>query len=204
MKQTAVKDGEILSKYSLDIPLVPEREEDKRIATLLSMKLKPSVDIVAKTELSRKRIISSSSLPSSFTLDKEKKVMRILNSASLKGMNIIKKVERNHNNVDAKSSGSVNQQYNNKSFIGHNDEECTVEKTNSTSETELEAHTNNVNYPNESVISTEIIKNVNGDEMDIKQEYSLNNSPTFERKKAKANLSLVGDYGSSSSSSENE
>ena len=190
MKRSAAKDGEILSKYGLDISLVPEREEDKRVATLLGMKLKPPVDIAAKTEMSRKRIISSSSLPSSFTPDKERKVMRILNGAPLKGMNIIKKVEKN--------------------FVGRGNEQSAVENTSSASETELEAHANGekvtknvengdgVNRPDESIVSPEIITDANVIETDVEHECDFDDSSTSDGKKTKVNLSLVGDYGSSS------
>ncbi|KAF2880107.1 hypothetical protein ILUMI_26064 [Ignelater luminosus] len=83
VKMANVKDNTLLKKSSLDIPLLPEREEDRKMASLLSMKLKPTVDIEKNTQLLRKQIVSTSSLPcSSFTPAKEKKALRILNSST--------------------------------------------------------------------------------------------------------------------------
>lgn len=69
-------------KSSLNIPLLPEREEDKRMASLLSKKLKPTVDIEKNTALLRKQIICTSALPcSSFTAAREKRAIRLLDSS---------------------------------------------------------------------------------------------------------------------------
>lgn len=74
----------LLKKSSLDIPLLPEREEDKRLATLLSAKLKPVEDVVKTTERVRKRIISQSSLPTyKFNKETESKALKVLNSPSI-------------------------------------------------------------------------------------------------------------------------
>ncbi|CAG9857997.1 unnamed protein product [Phyllotreta striolata] len=82
LKRKASEDSLLLKKSSLDIPLLAEREEDKHIAGLLSMKLKPSRSISETTDNVRKEIISQSSLPSSnFTRTKEAKAIRILNQS---------------------------------------------------------------------------------------------------------------------------
>lgn len=81
LKESAAHDKALLAKSSLSIKLVPELEEDKKTARLLSMKLKPSADVVKNTDLLRKQILSQSSLPtSSFSLKKEKKAVKLLNS----------------------------------------------------------------------------------------------------------------------------
>lgn len=92
IKMVKTKDNALLKKSSLDIPLLPEREEDKKMASLLSMKLKPTVDIDKNTQLLRKQIVNTSSLPcSSFTPAKEKKALRILNSTNTKNLVKVKK-----------------------------------------------------------------------------------------------------------------
>lgn len=78
----------------MDIPLLPEREEDKKVASLLSMKLRPAVDISENTELARKRIISQSSLPSNFTLAMEKKAVKILNKDQSKTLGVVRKCNK--------------------------------------------------------------------------------------------------------------
>lgn len=75
----------------MDIPLLPEREEDKKVASLLSMRLRPTIDIAENTEITRKRIISQSSLPCSFTPVMEKKALKILHKDPSKGFGIIRK-----------------------------------------------------------------------------------------------------------------
>ncbi|KAI4458537.1 splicing factor yju2 [Holotrichia oblita] len=98
IKHKAATDKSILNKYSLNIPLLPEREEDKRAASILSLKLKPAVDITENTELTRKRIISQSSLPSNFTPITEKKALKILNKDHTKTLGVIRRNDKQENN----------------------------------------------------------------------------------------------------------
>lgn len=82
MREATARDSKLLKKSSLAIPLLPERDEDKKIASLLSMKLKPSKSISENTESVRNKIISQSSLPTcNFTRNKEEKAVRILNKS---------------------------------------------------------------------------------------------------------------------------
>ncbi|KAF5273460.1 hypothetical protein FQA39_LY07477 [Lamprigera yunnana] len=94
-KAIQAKDNALLKKSSLNLKLLPEEEEDKRIASVLCMKLKPSLDVEKNKELIRKNIISESSLPcSSFTPDKERKAIKILNkNNNLKNLVLPKKPE---------------------------------------------------------------------------------------------------------------
>ncbi|CAG9815262.1 unnamed protein product [Phaedon cochleariae] len=79
LNQKAAKDKVLLKKSSLDIPLLSEREEDRKVASLLSMKLRPSKTISENTESIRKEIISQSSLPAcNFSKFKEEKAMKLL------------------------------------------------------------------------------------------------------------------------------
>lgn len=92
LKTSAALDKALLIKSSLDIPLLPEREEDKRMATLLSMKLKPSLDISTNTELSRKRILNAPSLPTATTSFTTCKRLKALKDSSLgRTLGIVKK-----------------------------------------------------------------------------------------------------------------
>lgn len=92
LKESAAHDKALLSRSSLNIKLVPELEEDKKTARLLSMKLKPSVDVVQNTDLLRKQILSQSSLPtSSFSLRKEKKAVELLNNKHNSSLGIVRK-----------------------------------------------------------------------------------------------------------------
>lgn len=69
----------LLKKSSLDIPLLPEREHDKKIASLLSMKLTSSKSVGENTDAIRKNILAESSLPTScFSSAKEMKALKVL------------------------------------------------------------------------------------------------------------------------------
>lgn len=72
----------LLIKSSLDIPLLPENDEDKRVASLLSKKLDPTRSITENTALIRKNLVASPSLPSTFDLSKERKAMKALTSTN--------------------------------------------------------------------------------------------------------------------------
>ncbi|KAG6453905.1 coiled-coil domain-containing protein 130 homolog [Manduca sexta] len=63
LEEAAVSDGLLLAKSSLDINLLPETEEDRNMATLLS--LRPSSSIEEKQKHTRNTILNSPALPSS-------------------------------------------------------------------------------------------------------------------------------------------
>ncbi|XP_077295868.1 coiled-coil domain-containing protein 130 homolog [Arctopsyche grandis] len=63
LQKSALRDKMLLSKSSLDIPLLPESLEDSNMAALLA--LKPAVDINERQSVLRRDIINSSALPSS-------------------------------------------------------------------------------------------------------------------------------------------
>lgn len=85
--------------------MVPETEEDKKMASLLSMKLKPSLNVVQNTKLARQKMLSQSSLPTtSFTPAKEAKAVKMLNNAP-KDLGIVKRsVESTHNQNESKKA----------------------------------------------------------------------------------------------------
>lgn len=104
-------DKALLKKSSLDIPLVPETEDDKKIASLLSMKLKPSRNVSENTKAARQKMLAQSSLPtSSFTPAKEAKAVKMLNNSN-KNLGIIKRnnkdVDSSNDNKKPKLSGSL-------------------------------------------------------------------------------------------------
>ncbi|XP_065170498.1 coiled-coil domain-containing protein 130 homolog [Atheta coriaria] len=91
LKQSNSIDTDLLRKSSLNITLLPEDEDDRHMAAILSKKLTPVNNIEENTNLLRKSIISKSALPtSSFTPDKERKALRAL-SSTLIDKNIVKK-----------------------------------------------------------------------------------------------------------------
>lgn len=63
LEESAVNDGLILAKSSLNINLLPETEEDRNMAALLA--LRPSRTIEEKQSAVRSKIINSPALPSS-------------------------------------------------------------------------------------------------------------------------------------------
>lgn len=91
LKQSAALDKALLKKSSLNIPLVAENEDDRKMASLLSMKLKPSLNVAQNTKLTRAKMLAQSSLPTAaFTAVKEAKAVRMLNS-SAKDLGIVKR-----------------------------------------------------------------------------------------------------------------
>lgn len=63
LEESAVNDSLLLARSSLDINLLPESEEDRHMATLLS--LRPSKSIEEKQTSTRSKILNSPALPSS-------------------------------------------------------------------------------------------------------------------------------------------
>lgn len=108
MKKTTTADKVLLKKSSLDIPLLSETEDDRQMASLLSMKLKPQKSITETTELNRKRLLLVSSLPTTnFTLSKEVKAVKLLNQS--KDLGIVKKRKscESQDNIPIKTSLSL-------------------------------------------------------------------------------------------------
>lgn len=100
IKQSHAEDNRLLTKSSLDIALVEETEEDRKMASLLSKKLQASIDEVKSTELKRQKIISSACLPSNFTPAKEQKAVKLLQESSTKLKNLVRiKCNSDQNNV---------------------------------------------------------------------------------------------------------
>lgn len=95
----AAHDNLLLKKSSLDIPLLPERDDDKKMASLLSMKLNSSKSVAENTDAIRKNILFESSLPtSSFSRSKEVKALKVLGKEKQK-LGIIPKRSHQDNAV---------------------------------------------------------------------------------------------------------
>ncbi|KAL1509438.1 hypothetical protein ABEB36_004175 [Hypothenemus hampei] len=89
LKNNETKDNVLLKKSSLDIPLLQEREEDKKIAALLSMK--PMRSGEENLEQKRRKLLMQSSLPTAnFSRKREATAVRYLKSDKL-DLGIIKK-----------------------------------------------------------------------------------------------------------------
>lgn len=85
MKNSAAQDRALLKKSSLNIPLVSETAEDRKMAKLLSKKFE-TANATETTESIRQKIISSACLPSSFSVSKEKKALRVLSEGKLSNL----------------------------------------------------------------------------------------------------------------------
>lgn len=95
LKKTAEQNQLLLKKSSLNIPLLPEREDDRKMASLLSMKLVSSKSLGENTEIIRKSILSESSLPTSgFSRTKEVKAIKLLSKEKPRVNVIVKKREK--------------------------------------------------------------------------------------------------------------
>lgn len=108
LEESSVNDSILLSKSSLDIDLLPETEEDRNLANLLS--LKPSKSIEEKQIHVRKSILNSPALPSSSGLitsfgglkkEEQLKKSKML-SRNLLGISVKKKINKTEkgNNAD--------------------------------------------------------------------------------------------------------
>ncbi|KAL3276573.1 hypothetical protein HHI36_011947 [Cryptolaemus montrouzieri] len=90
LKNSAAEDKALLLKSSLDIKLLAETDEDKKMASLLSRKFL-TADASETTEGIRQKLIASACLPSSFTPEKERKALKILKEGTNKINNLIKR-----------------------------------------------------------------------------------------------------------------
>lgn len=89
LKQSTLHDQNLLKRSSLDIPLLPERDEDRKMAKLLTMK--PTTSVNELRDRKRKQIISQSSLPTAnFTRKTEAKAVKILSKPRLT-LGVVKK-----------------------------------------------------------------------------------------------------------------
>nr|CAI5828400.1 unnamed protein product [Callosobruchus analis] len=202
LKKQVENDNMLLKKSSLDIPLLPERDEDIKVASLLSMKLKPGKSISESTDEIRKRIISESSLPTcNFSRIKEEKAVKMLNSAK-KGLGIIKKRQSITSNVDytlEKKHDNVS-----KNIV----DIAGVERVSGVA-TETTAHgghsfkyqtadndvakiSNAETFEQSDTLKRQISDGAHAKDSDLVKDASF--------KKVKHSISLVGDYGSTSES----
>ncbi|XP_066147577.1 coiled-coil domain-containing protein 130 homolog [Euwallacea fornicatus] len=100
----------LLKKSNLEIPLLEERDEDKKLAKLLSMK--PMRSGEENSEFKRKNLLLQSSLPTSnFNRKKEETAVKLLNGTKLK-LGIVRKDSSSlthpvKNAKDLEGSGSV-------------------------------------------------------------------------------------------------
>ncbi|XP_068617223.1 coiled-coil domain-containing protein 130 homolog [Battus philenor] len=126
LEEAAVNDGILLSKSSLDITLLPESEEDKNLASLLS--LRPSRTIEERQNVVRSKILNSPALPSSSGL--------ITSFGGLKKEQMLSKssqLTRNTLGITIKRN-KLNTKDNSEEIVGND----TVRKTNITVDEKLD------------------------------------------------------------------
>nr|CAI5828402.1 unnamed protein product [Callosobruchus analis] len=209
LKKQVENDNMLLKKSSLDIPLLPERDEDIKVASLLSMKLKPGKSISESTDEIRKRIISESSLPTcNFSRIKEEKAVKMLNSAK-KGLGIIKKRQSSsasHDCITSNVDYTLEKKHDNvsKNIV----DIAGVERVSGVA-TETTAHgghsfkyqtadndvakiSNAETFEQSDTLKRQISDGAHAKDSDLVKDASF--------KKVKHSISLVGDYGSTSES----
>ncbi|VEN59637.1 unnamed protein product [Callosobruchus maculatus] len=208
LKKQAASDSMLLKKSSLDIPLLPEREEDIKVASLLSMKLRPGKSISESTDEIRKKIISESSLPTSnFSRMKEEKAVKMLNSPK-KGLGIIKKKQSSSSlNVDCtlekKCDNFTKDIVDIVGMEGANVEGVSASHSEHSSESQTVNSEPSLNKSDPLISNAETFeqsdtsKRQSSDDADRKDGDKVKEATC---KKLKLGVSLVGDYGSTSES----
>ncbi|XP_044756653.1 coiled-coil domain-containing protein 130 homolog [Coccinella septempunctata] len=122
LKSSAAQDRALLEKSSLDIPLVSETAEDRKMASLLSKKYE-APNATETTELIRQNLISSPCLPSSFTPAKEKKALKALSEGKLKMSNLVKRKNNDSQQSKKKTESESKEEEILDSKIVNNDEQ---------------------------------------------------------------------------------
>ncbi|ENN72662.1 coiled-coil domain-containing protein 130 homolog [Dendroctonus ponderosae] len=99
IKKKDAEDTALLKKSSLDIPLLEERDEDRKIATLLSMK--PIRSFEENLDEKRKQLLSQSALPTSNISRKRQMAANNLNKSDKIDLGIIRKNDKNNSKKEA-------------------------------------------------------------------------------------------------------
>ncbi|CAH2009485.1 unnamed protein product [Acanthoscelides obtectus] len=207
LKKQVAKDNMLLKKSSLDIPLLAEREEDKKVASLLSMKLKSNKSIAENTDQIRKKIISESSLPASnFSRIKEEKAVKMLTSAK-KDLGVIRK--NNLTNSSAISNiVSCSSKMRGNDVTNGPEDVVGLEKNSETNVVNASAEGNaDQEDTSDQAISSQGTRKESFEQLQTSKhqisDITSDNDRDAENiscKKLKSNVSLVGDYGSTSES----
>ncbi|CAH2011146.1 unnamed protein product [Acanthoscelides obtectus] len=207
LKKQVAKDNMLLKKSSLDIPLLAEREEDKKVASLLSMKLKSNKSIAENTDQIRKKIISESSLPASnFSRIKEEKAVKMLTSAK-KDLGVIRK--NNLTNSSAISNiVSCSSKMRGNDVTNGPEDAVGLEKNSETNVVNASAEGNaDQEDTSDQAISSQGTRKESFEQLQTSKHQITDITSDNDRdaeniscKKFKSNVSLVGDYGSTSES----
>lgn len=174
-----------------------EREEDKKIATLLSMK--PIRSVEENLDKKRRKLLSQSSLPTSnFSRKKEETAVKMLNSGKL-NLGIVRKSDKNIVNSSSNSTCISSA-----SLTAANSEEM----SNSSADEVVDrlAEQNSSNHRNnatklENNLDLQSDDNHHCESTKRKQD-NTGEGECLEAQNTTIKTSLVGDYGSSNSDSE--
>ncbi|XP_063622357.1 coiled-coil domain-containing protein 130 homolog [Cydia splendana] len=163
LEESAVNDSLLLARSSLDINLLPESEEDRHMATLLS--LRPSKSIEEKQTSTRTKILNSPALPSSSGLITSfgglKKEESLSKNASLtrNALGIMIKKKRVENSVNMETKGE-NSDVNVEEKVESDVDKSTKEQK------DTEMISNEINVGNAALTKNETIKDKAEDKLD--------------------------------------
>ncbi|XP_063534839.1 coiled-coil domain-containing protein 130 homolog [Cydia strobilella] len=173
LEESAVNDGLLLARSSLDINLLPESEEDRHMATLLS--LRPSKSIEEKQTSTRTKILNTPALPSSSGLLTSfgglKKEESLSKNASLtrNALGIMIKKKRVENSVNMETKGE-----NSDVNMEKQDENGEVKTTNEQKDNKVISKDNNIE--NDAFTKDDTVKEKVDDKLDlVKGEIDANN-----------------------------
>ncbi|KAJ2950880.1 hypothetical protein O0L34_g5240 [Tuta absoluta] len=216
LEEAHVNDSLLLAKSSLDIALLPETEDDRNMASLLS--LQPSRSIEEKQHQTRSNILNSPALPSSsglLTSYGGLKKEESLSKSSLLDRNALGIIVRKKCKVDHKEDLKNN--VSNKCKVDHKDDlknnvsnKCKVAKV----DVKSDESENSDRIGESSIIdeshdeiriakkSSPIISNESGHSVEIKKDSNVKCDIKNVEVKCNQVQSLVGDYSSSEDNSE--
>ncbi|XP_023936159.1 coiled-coil domain-containing protein 130 homolog [Bicyclus anynana] len=204
LEQSAVNDGLLLAKSSLDIHLLPETEEDRNMASLLS--LRPSQSIEESQTITRNKILNTPALPSSSGLltsfgglKKEESLSKSLPlTRNALGIMVKKNkvqnvnIEQETGHVSIKAADKVKNGLEIKHCVSENKNESNYKKQNECTNV-IEEKEDNQNEDKIEVNDREVIENNKSEEVfgETKTDIEQCNK-----------VSLVGDYSSSGENSD--
>ncbi|XP_022827979.1 coiled-coil domain-containing protein 130 homolog [Spodoptera litura] len=199
LEESSVNDSLLLAKSSLDISLLPENEDDRNMASLLS--LRPSKSVEESQTQTRSKILNTPALPSSTGLLtsfgglKKEESLSKTTSLTRQGLGITLKRSKiqNKNGTDNKISETKEDSKLEQKLITESNNLKDSIKINSEVPNVPNKHENDVKVDQKKID----ILNIKKDEV----ENTCANNIAVDKVEAK-NVSLVGDYSSSDENSE--
>ncbi|CAH2260110.1 coiled-coil domain-containing protein 130 homolog [Pararge aegeria] len=212
LEESAVNDGLLLAKSSLNIHLLPESEDDRNMASLLS--LRPSQSSEESQNITRNKILNTPALPSSSGLLTSfgglKKEESLSKCAPLtrNALGIMVKRKKVENIIEGEINGNESNNLGDK--VKNYDEFKYTSKSEAKMETESKNNINNNEEKVQESKSENKEKMENKDQGEVKNnEVSGNNknedtieNENIKNSEVKQNISLVCDYSSSGESTD--